>query len=41
MMVDEGYDGSLSGYIMDNSPRTLPQLFIGMVHFVVASNVAR
>ncbi len=24
MMVDECYAGSLSGYIMDNSPRTLP-----------------
>ncbi len=41
MMVDECYTGNLSGFIMDNSPRTLPWLFTGMVHFFVASNVAK
>lgn len=41
MIVDECYAGSRAGYIMDNSLRTLPQLFTGMVHFFVASIVAR
>ena len=39
---EEGFDGcNLSGYIMVSSPLTLPQLQIGIVHFLVASNVAR
>ncbi len=36
MIADECYAGSLSGYIIDNSPCTLPKLFTGMVHFFVA-----
>ena len=35
------YGINRSGYIMDNSPRTLPQFLIVIVHFLVASNVAR
>ena len=33
--------GSLSGYMIFSSPRTLFQFLIGIVHFLVASNVAR
>ena len=32
---------SLPSYIMDSSPWTLPQFRNGIVHFFVASNVAR
>ena len=35
------YLGKRSGYVTDNSPRTFPQLRIGIVHLRVASNVAR
>ena len=33
MTVDECYAGNLAGYIMDNSPRILPQFFTGIVYF--------
>lgn len=32
---------SRPSYIIDNSPQTLPQFLSGIVHFFVASNVAK
>lgn len=37
----QSYRINRSGYIMDNSPLILPQFLIVIVHFFVASNVAR
>ena len=38
---NRSYSGIRSGYIIDISPYTLPQFRIGIVHFFVASKVAR
>ena len=35
------YSGSRPSYMIASSPYTLPQLWIGIVHFFVASNVDR
>lgn len=41
LLSDISYSGSLPSYMMLNSPYTCPQFRIGMVHFFVASKVAK
>lgn len=41
VVFDTHHSGILLSYMIDNSPQTLPQFLSGIVHFFIASHVAR